>query len=450
VLMQQGRVQLDADWNEQADILLHYLRTLAADLIGPHGGPGDSFAIEELQDDDGQPILHDFLIGQGHYYVDGILCENDHDITYKSQPDYPIPQGQGLPEGFHLVYLDVWERHISYLEDQDQHGDEPSIREIALGEPDTATRTQVVWQVKIIEEEENAPCPDETAWGDLLNGWQPANRGLLRARAKAPEDTGEDDPCLTPPEARYRGAENQLYRVEVHRGGGAWDGTAGTKAHAATFKWSRENGAVVFPIQQIEGKTITLGNLGRDDRFSLQEGDWVEIVDDDYALLGRAVPLLEIERIDRAENALTLKGTPAADVGRDPAKHPLLRRWDHRAGDPARGGLELDDSGAALLKEVGADQEDDWLLLENGIWIQFQKQDPENKYRTGDYWLIPARTITGDVEWPGIVENPKALQPHGVEHHYAPLAIIDVDGGEVTVQTPECRKPFTPLPGLNP
>ena len=36
VLMQQGRVQLDADWNEQAAILLHYVRTLAADLIGPH------------------------------------------------------------------------------------------------------------------------------------------------------------------------------------------------------------------------------------------------------------------------------------------------------------------------------------------------------------------------------------------------------------------------------
>ncbi len=30
VLMQQGRVQLDADWNEQGAILLHYVRTLAA------------------------------------------------------------------------------------------------------------------------------------------------------------------------------------------------------------------------------------------------------------------------------------------------------------------------------------------------------------------------------------------------------------------------------------
>ena len=40
VLMQQGRVQVDADWNEQISIILHYLHTLATDVIGPHGGSG--------------------------------------------------------------------------------------------------------------------------------------------------------------------------------------------------------------------------------------------------------------------------------------------------------------------------------------------------------------------------------------------------------------------------
>ena len=51
VLQQQGRVQLDADWNEQTAILLHYLRTLAADLIGPFAGPtGEAlgFQIEAI------------------------------------------------------------------------------------------------------------------------------------------------------------------------------------------------------------------------------------------------------------------------------------------------------------------------------------------------------------------------------------------------------------------
>ena len=39
VLMQQGRVTLDADSNEQSAILLHYLRNLAKDIIGPYGAP---------------------------------------------------------------------------------------------------------------------------------------------------------------------------------------------------------------------------------------------------------------------------------------------------------------------------------------------------------------------------------------------------------------------------
>src|SRR5689334_16592703 len=80
VIMQQGRVQVDADMNEQVAILLHYMQTLAADLIGPAGGPdhGDPAANTDFQitrtPDNGE--ITDLLIGSGHYYVDGILCEN--------------------------------------------------------------------------------------------------------------------------------------------------------------------------------------------------------------------------------------------------------------------------------------------------------------------------------------------------------------------------------------
>src|SRR3954469_6088575 len=76
--MQQGRVQLDADWNEQGAILLRYLRQLAADTIGPHGGPAGhaGFAIAPLPTPEVLPTdIVDFAIGDGHYYVDGVLCE---------------------------------------------------------------------------------------------------------------------------------------------------------------------------------------------------------------------------------------------------------------------------------------------------------------------------------------------------------------------------------------
>src|SRR5215203_3157150 len=99
VLIQQGKVELDANGNEQVSILWHYLQTLAADLIGPHGGPelNSGFRIILEQGDSNRPT--DLIVSPGHYYVDGILCENDTvdragkevRVTYRTQPDYPFP-----------------------------------------------------------------------------------------------------------------------------------------------------------------------------------------------------------------------------------------------------------------------------------------------------------------------------------------------------------------------
>jgi hypothetical protein len=442
VLMQQGRVQLDADWNEQAGILLHYLQTLARDLIGDHGGPSEGeLGFGTTVDADGT-----LTISPGHYYVDGILCENEEKmdaegVPYTSQSDYPAPLP--LPDPPYLVYLDVWERHVTYIQDD-------RIREVALGGPDTATRAKVVWQVKATKETADGTltveAPEEGLtwqdwltdnWEDWVGSWQPKYRGMLKAKGK--ENPQEDtDPCITSPEARYRGAENQLYRVEVHRGGVAWTGdvdengnlteNAGT---AATFKWSRDNGSVVFPILELESSedttTVGLAHLGRDDRASLQPGDWVEIVDDEYELKHRAEPLLRVVSVDRVDMRVTLEGKPGSQVGQDGAQYLLLRRWDHRAGAAETGGLQLHE-GAALIRESSGAV--DWLVLEDGVQIQFQTPKsgaPENTYRSGDYWLIPARTATGDVEWPKEDgDQPAALTPHGVQHHYAPLAIVEL------------------------
>ena len=130
---------------------------------------------------------------------------------------------------------------------------------------------------------------------------------------------------------------------------------------------------------------------------------------------------------------VVLSGNVPADVGKDASRHPLLRRWDQRQGDPAAGGLTLGADNGALIPSSAAGQ-DGWLELEDGVEIQFV--DPHNSvYRTGDYWLIPARVATGDVEWPSetvdtgqgnIVTQKVFLPPLGVVHHYAPLAVITV------------------------
>jgi len=192
--------------------------------------------------------------------------------------------------------------------------------------------------------------------------------------------------------------------------------------------------------------TAVLETLGRDDRFGLNEGDWVEVEDDDSVLMNTGAlanspgALLQVQSVSAGNLTVTLTGTPAPNVGLDSSKHPLLRRWDQTAGDRVEGGLQLNTTDhAAVLKEST------WFNIENGIQIYFQavRSDSPNQYRTGDYWLIPARTATGDIEWPTTTESgntvPVALPPDGVIHYYAPLGVVDPDGNVTG-----CRCQFKP------
>jgi len=93
-------------------------------------------------------------------------------------------------------------------------------------------------------------------------------------------------------------------------------------------------GAVVFPIRRMTGDddttTVSVEHWARDDRFGLKTGDWVEIVDDDYVLLGKAHKLLQVTEGRITDLLSVLKGKPETnDVGTDAEKNPLLRRWDH-------------------------------------------------------------------------------------------------------------------------
>ncbi|WP_194825068.1 DUF6519 domain-containing protein [Nocardia sp. XZ_19_231] len=424
VFMQQGRVQVDADWNEQASIAQRYLRVFVTDVVGQHGGPAGDGGFQIAVSDAG-----DLTVGVGRYYVQGLLCENENKIGYTEQPSYPFePTLEELrrASGF-LLYLDVWERHVSYLE-------APGLREVALGGPDTATRSQLVWQVRaLLGAGEIFTC---AATEEFLA----CGSGLMRAKGREPEPA--PDACVIDPEARYRGAENQLYRVEIHRGGPACREYASS---GATFKWSRENGSVAFPILQQwrdnRGSVVlTLGSVGRDARLGLKEGDWVELSDDATALAFASPPLLQVASVDRDEFEVVLTGATHDGVGTQPDLHPVLRRWDHDAASEFEGALPVRESSG----------DDGWIDLEDGIRIQFATgEGPEREYRTGDYWLVPARTATGDVEWPwSIGSAPDALPPRGVVHHYAPLAEMAVDDRVFTVTT-DCRRLFAPLENVN-
>ncbi|MFI1966312.1 DUF6519 domain-containing protein [Streptomyces pathocidini] len=447
VIAQQGRVQLDADANEQTAIQLHQARTIAADLIGQHGGPSGAagFRVEYLG---GNRELDDLSIGGGRYYVDGIPCDatrprpgtpvDEDDApapaaeppttwTYWDQPDAfrdPERPADRLPTRFpYLAYLKVWERTVTAAED-------PALREVALGSalPDTAARAKVVWQVLPLPGHElrleDGAGKDQIR--EAFRTWaaeaeSPASR--LAARSERP-DQADEDPCLVKPDARYRGPENQLYRVEVHEGG---------EAENATFKWSRENGSVTFPVDELDGTWVELGSLGSDDKLDLHVGDQVEFTDTAYASRGEPLPLLRVEEIDLPGRRVRLSDEPHPTVGRRPELNPYLRRWDQPEGSRRAGRGRL--RHGAVRVEEGR-----WLPLEDGVEVYFAAG---GTYRPGDFWLIPARTATGSVEWPTDPARRPLLQgPAGVRAHYAPLAWVLGEGS-----VSDLRMAFGPLAG---
>lgn len=411
VRRQQGRVDLDADWNEQADIWAHRTETETRDVIGRCGAPKHDAGFAISPGTGG-----DFTIGEGRYYVHGILCENEKPVSFTDQPDLPGTNSlQAL--GRYVVYLDVWQRHITALDD-------PEIREVALGGPDTATRLKTVWQVKTALVEANTTCASEPP------PWAVASTGQLSARAQP--DAQSDKPCIVPPGAGYRRLENQLYRVEIHRAGPIWDGQKSTLAAAATFKWSRENGSIAARIASIAGGKITLTTSRKDSALGFAPGQWIEIIDAGLELRGEPGPLAQITAVDDlvlTVDSASVIGTLPGSVNQ--ALLPKVRRWDS-------------DPGAAPVTLPATNN--GFLALEDGVEVKFEP----GSYGTGDYWMIPARTDHGDIEWPrDSASNPLAKLPQGIRHHFCRLAVIEVAGSNRKVAIKEdCRRLFPPLTEL--
>ena len=417
VLKQQGRVDLDADWNEAVEIFTQLERSEARDVIGRSGVPEESNGYRVQVTPGGE-----LAVSRGRIYVEGIQCSNELDpdsadpdqlLLLTEQEDLP---GYTLPaaEGVYLAYVDVWERHVTYIED-------PEIREVALGGPDTTTRTRTLCQIRL------APLGADGPLTDFECQPYPAlpNTGRLAARA-AVEDEPET-PCVVPAGGGYRGLENRLYRVEIHDHGRDEDGN---QVRTPTFKWSRDNGSVVLPVAEggIDGDEVTLRSFGPDDVLTVRVGDWVELLGDETELHGNHGTLGRIEPngIDRADREITLSEDVSAHSGET---HLKLRRWDHQATDD----VALQDGALPI--------QSDWFELEDGVEVRF---DTAATYHVGDYWVIPARTREGDVHWPQQGGSAAERRRLGIQHHYATLALVRRFGNAWT-EVEDCRNLFPPL-----
>jgi len=446
VLAQQGRIHTDADWNEWVSIVLRRLQAETVDALGRAVVPSetpDGFRI--------QAAGGNLTIGLGRAYVDGLLAENHGDprpewhpvlaelrgtaaIAYDKQPYYP--NAPALPGGGpHLAYLKVWQREIGHVE-------QPSIVEKALG-IDTTARLQTAWQVRLIEVPAGTDCGTPLTSIPAFVAAEPPAAGRLSSRTA--EVPGQPDPCEVPAGGGFSGVENQLYRVEVHRGGGIGG------ANGATFKWSRDNATVASRVLEVPASLdrIIVDRVGRDDVLALHDGDWIEITDDVRELAGQPGEMRRIKvggGIDVTTNTVILEkplvaGTFPVDAQQRtiPARNTRVRRWDQAGKVFDAAGNELSDLSAAsadgtIKIPTGATE----VLLENGIVVRFRLDPTAGQFRVGDHWVMAARTVDGSVE--ALDKAP----PRGTHAHYAPLALVTFPA---TVD--DCRTIFPPLGGLD-
>ena len=512
VRQQQGRVSIDADWNEQADITAHRVCSETADVIGRTGAPRDNagFQITPLTVTIAPNPAHsiDLALSPGRMYVDGILCELESSLvpvvsisgtavvrltnmvvdgreltkdqwvevsatdstapapiqtqiqsvnlsaqtltlvadisafagktgpqlrriaTYKTQPDSVTPAP--LPtSGLALAYLDVWERTITALEDG-------TIRDPALGPasgPDTTTRTKTVWQVKLQQlTSSNPTCSTASDFTSL--------RSTAQLAARAEPTAAATSACILPPRAGFRRLENQLYRIEVHTPGNLATGRP-------TFKWSRDNGsvvtAIVAPAPVLAGQSLTLNvsSLGRDQVVGFSTGQFVELIDDGRELAGQPGILVQLTAATQGPQGPVLTADTSlanpADLGaflagfaNQTVRNPKIRRWDQSGAQVST----TSPGGDVAIQEATP------IDIESGVQVIF---NGGGNYLTGDYWLVPGRTVTGDVDWPKDSSgNPQSRPAQGISHHFCPLAIVNFT---LPVWSPlsDCRRIFAPL-----
>jgi Family of unknown function (DUF6519) len=467
VVIEQGRVQLEADWNEWLEELNRRIQAGTLDTLGHAVYPAttpNAFQISVT-------AANTVMIGPGRMYLDGLLAENHGDpatavwdpalaemsntpqppptpptpppapgaINYTAQPYFP---NAVLPTGADpfLAYLDVWTRPVTFLED-------PNLIDKAVG-VDSAGRLQTVWQVKVI------PVPAGTVCA-TVPPFPPSSSGLLSTTTTPNAPSG---PCCVNTSTGYTGMENQFYRVEIHQPGQPPAVPASLPftdplPTGATFKFSRDNGSVMTGVTAVTNHNnsaggpasrLTVLSLGRDQTLGFAPGDWIEILDDVVELTGvpNGTPgdLCLIDSVDPSGPYIQLTAPISLSFPADPTTtHTRIIRWDQKGKIYESDGTQLThlwvDLGAAgSTGDIPVPPPGTMLVLENGVTVSFDQATAATGFLVGDFWTFAARTADGSVET--LTKAP----PRGIHHHYAALSIITFGTSGAT----DCRAEWPP------
>jgi Family of unknown function (DUF6519) len=276
----------------------------------------------------------------------------------------------------------------------------------------------------------------------------PVSGGVLLTGPVAAPKTG---PCCMTAGVGYTGAENQLYRVEIHSPGGP--GGAG-----ATFKWSRENASVQTLVTALgtgatnagtPGALLSVKSLGPDQVLGFQNSNWIEITDAWHDNAGLPGELYKIDHVDIPNSAIILTTQLSASFSSATVNsnaYTRIIRWDQagwvsnvEAGSEVQY-VDLDGTLAsgALKGTLGIPipADNSPVVLENGVSVTFNLAMKNASFQPMDFWNFTARASDGSIS------QPISPAPQGVAHHFTKLGIVTFSTAS-TGQT-DCRTLWPP------
>jgi len=434
LVAQQGRVTVEADWNEADAIDRDRDRLQTLDVVGPVGTPDHGYSVSAVPAGAAAPATPgDLTIGPGTLYLGGERLDLDGAVSYAAQPDWldhstdplwvapAVPAATGTSN--ELVYLLASEQEVSAVED-------PALADVALGGPDTMQRQRIL-QRFVRQPAQDGTCGD--AWSALVGsladdglGFDAASMRVESAAllqvsfSNAPAAPGPCQPVAT---GGYLGAENQMIRVMVTGGG----------TGAPTIVWGFDDASFLFRVQAATydsgpgNTTITLATAPVDSYHYPLAGqavellrDAVQLTDDDYiaSATGFVAPLAA--SYDPASMQLVLSGQPPADYLSAATQQLYLRVWQATTTAPAGQATELGATGVAVT-----------LTLSSGT-----------SFHAGDFWRFAVRPLQPAIVYPArYLDAPQP--PDGPRVLACPLAVLTWDNGSATATT--CVPPFSGL-----
>jgi hypothetical protein len=301
--------------------------------------------------------------------------------------------------------------------------------------------------------------PSPYAWAGCIADYSipwPVSSGQL---ATQPVSTPKTGPCCMTAGVGYTGAENQLYRVEIHNPGGP----GGT---GATFKWSRENASVQTAVIAIgmaatnagpNGASLTAQSLGKDQVLGFQNGNWIEITDAWHDNAGLPGELYKIDHVDIPTSSVILTSLLSANFSSTTLANPSnpytrIIRWDQAgvvdqvgsSGQVQLVDLDGTDPAGALNGTLGIPipsgaSANTPVVLENGVAVTFNLSLSNGNFLPMDFWTFTARASDGTIA------QPLSPAPQGIAHHFTNLGTVtftSTSGGAT-----DCRQPWPPTSG---